>query len=255
MKKGSLLTLALLGLVLGVTFMLSGCKPKNPETTKPVEKENKEISVVELGDVRVQLLSESIVRIENKGQKGFEDRPSYIVPNRDDYDEVIYTIEKQNDVTLIKTSKYTVHIPNGGKAEDAYITDSQGENLWAYSDAGRTDTNVYLPSPSDELKSWYFTDSPRIIPSEYGYSSNSNTTYLQDWDFSNDALDVFVFLPNGDYSQFCSDYIKVTGESEMVSLQTFGYWDSRWYPYSAQSAMKQIMDYQKRGYSIDVLVI
>ena len=255
MKKGNLFLIFLLGLILGVTFMLSGCKPKKPEPTIPDEKENKEISVVELGEVRVQLLSESIVRIENKGPKGFEDRPSYIVLNRDNYDQVNYTLEKQNGVTLIKTAKYTVHIPEGGKAEDAYITNAESEKLWAYSDAGQTDTNVYLPSPSDELKSWYFTDSPRIIPSEYGYSNNSNTTYLQDWDFSNDALDVFVFLPDGDYSQFCSDYIKVTGASEMVSLQTLGYWDSRWYPYSAQTAMKQIMEYQKRGYSIDVLVI
>jgi len=143
MKKGSLFLIFLVGLILGVIFMLSGCRPNKPDPTipeeKPEEKENEEISVIEIGDVRVQLLSESIARIENKGPKGFEDRPSYIVPNRDDYNKVNYTVEERNGVALIKTSKYTVHIPEGGRAEDTYITDALGEKLWAYSDAGQTD--------------------------------------------------------------------------------------------------------------------
>ena len=210
---------------------------------------------IELGALRVQLLSESIVRIENKGPKGFEDRPSYIVLNREDYPSVDYSIVKENGVTLIKTSKYTVHIPDGADAQDTYITDRDGKKLWAYGDAGRTDTNIYLPSPSDELKSWYFTDSPRIIPSAHGYSYKKDVTNLQNWDFDSSALDVFVFLPDGDYSRFCSDYVRVTGSSEMVNLKTLGYWDSRWYPYSSESAIKQINDYRERGFSIDVLVI
>lgn len=257
MKKSNLFLfqIIILGLILGMTVMLNGCTKKQNNTTEPPNSSKTEISVVELGDLRIQLLSDTIVRIENKGPKGFENRPSYIVLNREDYDKISYTIETQNGVTYIKTANYTVCVPNGGKAEDTYIINSLNERLWTYSDAGRTDTNVYLPSPSDELKSWYFTDSPRIIPSEHGYSYKEDVTNLQDWDFNNDALDVFVFLPDGDYTQFCTDYIKVTGASEMVSLQTLGYWDSRWYPYSAQSAMKQIMEYQERGYSIDVLVI
>ena len=237
MKKRKLLLFSFIVLILALSLMLvlGGCKPKgkdSPTTTttqtqKPNDTEKGGVTVVELGNVRIQLLSETIVRIENKGPKGFEDRPSYIVLNRENYDKVNYTVEKQNGVTLIKTAKYTVHLPDGGSAEDTYITNAQDEKLWAYSDAGRTDTNVYLPSPSDELKSWYFTDSPRIIPSEYGYSRTDDTTYLQDWDFDNNALDVFVFLPDGDYSQFCSDYVKVTGTSEMVGLQTLGYWDCK----------------------------
>ncbi len=254
MKKSNsfIFSIILIGLVLSLVLVLSGCiRPNKPVVSGGDQK----MSVVELGDLRIQLLSDTIVRIENKGPKGFEDRPSYIVLNRDNYDRITYTVEEKNNVTMIKTDKYIVHIPNGGSAEDAYITDLANERIWAYSDAGKTDTNVYLPSPSDALKSWYFTDSPRIIPSEHGYSNKIDVTNLQDWDFDNDALDVFVFLPDGDYSQFCSDYVKVTGASEMVNLQTLGYWDSRWYPYSSETALQQIKDYQDKGFSIDVLVI
>ena len=252
------------GIALCVPFLLSGCDKKNTndnnnndvnDDNSGIEDNEPKISSIILGDLRIQLLSNTIVRVENKGPQGFEDRPSYIVLNRTDYDEISYEIEETTSEKVIKTEKYLVHIPNDGMAEDVYITTIEGEKLWAFSDSGVTDTNVYLPSPSDELKSWYFTDSPRIIPSEHGYSYSEDVDFLQDWDFDNDAIDAFVFLPDGDYTQFCSDYVKVTGSSEMVNLQTLGYWDSRWYAYSSETALQQIQDYKDKGYSIDVLVI
>ena len=228
---------------------------ERPSDSSPEVNEKVEISSIEIGEVRIQLLSNTIVRVENKGPKGFEDRPSYIVQNRDDYEEIAYSIQETEDGHTIKAANYYVHVPAEATAEDVYITTPRGEKLWAYSDAGRTDTNVYLPSPSDELKSWYFTDSPRIIPSKHGYSDVNGVNALQGWDFDNDAIDAFVFLPQGNYEQFCSDYVKVTGPSEMVKLQTLGYWDSRWYAYTSETAIEQIQDYRDKGYSIDVLVI
>ena len=60
--------------------------------TKPIidvaegVQEDRTYSVTTLlcGDLRVQLLGDSLVRIESKGPKGFEDRASYTVVNRDD---------------------------------------------------------------------------------------------------------------------------------------------------------------------------
>lgn len=211
------------------------------------------ISTIEAGNLRIQLLSDTLIRIEEKGPKGFENRDSYIVANRDDWDTVKYTVVDTETEKQIVTSSYTVHIPSGAGADDVFVTNGSNELLWEFD--GMTDTNVYLPSPSDELRSWYFTDSPRIIPSDYGYSVSDSTDPLQGWDFDNDATDVFVFLPAGDYKQFCQDYTDLTGKSEMVSLQMLGYWDSRWYAYSDETAMQQIEDYLDRGYSIDILVI
>lgn len=254
MKKKTILpvlSISMILVIVGAMFMLSGCDNKNnQEQEVPTG-----LSSIELDGLRIQLLSDTIVRIENEGPKGFEDRPSYIVPNRVDYDHVNYTVVENENETIIKTDSYWVYVPYGGLAEDTYITSPTGERLWTFSDAGETDTNVYLPSPSDELKSWYFTDNPRIIPSEYGYSFVMESGKLQEWDFESVATDAFVFLPQGDYKQFCSDYVKVTGQSEMVNLQMLGYWDSRWYAYSSETALQQIKDYTDRGYSIDVLVI
>ncbi len=207
----------------------------------------------EIGNVRVQLLSDTLVRIENKTDGGFENRESYIVTNRLDWAGTEGEKISENGVTKIVTEKYTVVVPDGGNAENAYITDNVGKTLWTFT--GMTDTNVYIPSPSDELKSWYFTDSPRIIPSYEGYSKVDNADPLQGWDFTSDATDIFVFLPEGDYTQFCTDYVNLTGKTEMINLSTLGFWDSRYYAYTAETALQQIKDYRDRGYAIDVLVI
>jgi len=230
----------------------SGNSGTSSGSTNVPDEDPKEINSVVLGDVRVQLLSKSLVRIENEGPKGFEDRKSYLVTNRDNWDSVNYELLSGATEKVIKTPYYSVHVPNGGNAEDCYITTVGNDNkLWSYN--GLTDTNVYLPSPSDDLRSWYFTDSPRIIPSETGW--NNVNQLNQGWDFDNNATDIFVFLPGGNYQTFTTDYISLTGESEMVDLQTLGYWDSRWYAYSAETALQQIQDYRDRGFSIDVLVI
>ena len=223
--------------------------PENPH--KP--QQSVEVATVVVGDVRIQLLSKTLVRVEQKGAKGFEDRTSYHVTNRDRWQVVEYDKTVQNDETLISTDVYTVHVPSDGTAEEVYITDKLGAPLYSY--IGDVGANVYLPSPSDELKSWYFTDSPRIIPSDDGYSASDKNAPLNGWDFGNESTDIFVFLPDGSYSAFCKDYVNLTGPSELVTLGMLGYWDSRWKADSAEDVLKRITDYVDKGYSIDVVVV
>ena len=210
-------------------------------------------SYVVVGDMRVQLLSESLVRIEKEGPKGFENRSSFTVQKRS-WDKIDYTQKTENGYVVIETAKYVVYVPESAEScEGCYIVAKDGEELWRFD--SDTDSNVYLPSPSDELDSWYFTDTPRVIPSEDGYDISILWYYNNGWDSSNDSQDVFVFLPDGDYETFTKDFTDLTGKSEMLTLNLLGYWDSRYYEYTAESAMQQIEDYTDRGYPLDVLVI
>ncbi|MBQ8288436.1 MAG: DUF5110 domain-containing protein [Clostridia bacterium] len=228
--------------------------PVTPPETKDPEDEGALPTSIELDRIRVQLLSDRLVRIEVKGAKGFEDRASFTVQKRRGWDEVAYTSETADGYTVISTSAYKVYVPEDAKTPaGCYVTDLEGNTLWNYE--SNTNSNVYLPSPSDELSSWYFTDAPRVIPSENGYSAVEEYERYNGWDMSNDATDLFVFLPQGNYENFTSDFIELTGSSEMVTLKMLGYWDSRWYAYNEETALQQIEDYLDRGYSIDVLVI
>ncbi len=204
--------------------------------------------------VRVQPLSETLVRLEEKGPKGFEDRDTYYVVGRGSFGKVESTQTEDDANYYVETKSYKVRIPKTVTGLDGVtVTDKNGKTLYTY--ASDTTANTYLPSPSDELSCWYMSDSPRIIPSEDGYSAIDTDRPFNGWDFDNKASDMYVFLPQGNYKQFCADYTKLTGPSELVDLKTLGYWDSRWYAYSAETALQQVQDYLDRGYSIDMLVI
>jgi len=223
--------------------------------TDPDKDEGPAPESVIIGKVRVQLLSDTLVRVEQKTSKGFEDRASFSVAKRNGWDKVEYTQTEEDSYQVITTSAYKVYVPDGASnITGVYITDLEGKELWHYESL--TNSNVFLPSPSDELSCWYFSDSPRVIPSENGYSIDEDG-YVRNngWETNSSAQDMFIFLPQGDYKTFTSDFVKLTGRSEMVTLNLLGYWDSRWYAYSTRTAINQIKEYQKRGYSIDVLVI
>ena len=203
--------------------------------------------------VRVELLSDTLLRIETEGPRGFENRPSFTVQKRTGWDEVTYTDAAADGFRVIGTQRYTVYLPVGAEsAQGCYITDPEGTELWRF--AGDTDTKVFLPSPSDGLKSWYFCDNPRVIPSEAGYAPDASRAY-NGWDLGNKAQDVFVFLPGGDYRTFMKDFTDLTGKSEMLPLTMLGFWDSRYYEYTEETALQQIDDYRDRGYPLDMLVI
>ena len=206
------------------------------------------------GDVRVQLLRDSLVRLEVRGPRGFENRPSFTVQKRTGWEPLSFSNRVADGCRVIESGSYIIYVPCGAQSvAGCRIADKAGNLLWQF----ETDTtnNVYLPSPSDALQSWSFTDTPRVIPSEDGYTPARNLYENNGWDLKNDAQDVFVFLPGGDYKTFTQDFTDLTGKTELLPLSLLGYWDSRYYEYSQQSAWQQINDYYDRGYPLDVLVI
>ena len=236
----------LFALIFGVFGKTAGYDPADYEAGLP--------SFVTEGQVRVELLCDTLVRIETKGPKGYENRPSFTVEKRTGWDEVAFTETTENGYHAIATAAYTVYVPlHAASAEGCYITDPSGAELWRFTTD--TDSNVVLPSPSDELRSWYFTDTPRVIPSAAGYSVNPGVEKYNGWDLDNQAQDLFVFLPGGDYAAFTKDFTDLTGKAEMISLNLLGFWDSRYYEYTEATARQQIQDYFDRGYPLDVLVI
>lgn len=228
--------------------------PAVSSTTRPVEV-RVEPEEIEVGKIRVQLLSDSLVRLEQQMTGGkYQDKASFAVINRADWYKVEHTVTTEGDNTVIKTANYTVVLPtNASNLNKAVILDKDGNELWHYET--KTENQIFLPSPSDELNAWYFTDNPRVIPSEAGYTEDGKNVSKNGWTTDKSGNDCFVFLPGGDYENFLKDWIELTGRSEMITMDMLGYWDSRYYEYTEVSALKQIEDYHKKGYSIDVLVI
>ncbi len=230
-----------------------------------------------VGGVRVQLLSDSLVRIELKGPAGFEDRKTFHVVNRD-WAGTTFAVKTNSGVVEIKTTDYVVAVPQAGVTLDGVRVESAGgHELYSYD--GKLENNRWLPGPADKPEVWSFADTPRIIPPPWGLTpppkagrarqsvragDDSETGGGQwtarpaendGWDLNNDAADVYVFVPGGDCRQLRMDFLKLTGPTEMPPLFTFGAFDSRWYDYSEATALKQIDDYRAHRIPLDVLVV
>lgn len=213
-------------------------------------------SEIVVGKVRVQILSSSIVRLETEGPMGFEDRLTFHIVARE-IEATSFTTRQINDTVLIETEKFIVVVlVHASSLDNIVITDKSGDQLWSYH--GLPDNRLFLPAVSDKTVAWALADSPRVIPPVWGYSVapiGSNNAATNGWDFSNDAPDIYVFLPQGDGRKLRQDFLKLTGRTELVPLYALGAWDSRWYAYTEESALRQVDDYRNRGFPLDVLVI
>lgn len=209
------------------------------------------------GNVRVQLLSDSLVRLESKGAEGFEDRVTFHIVNRD-WPGTKFTLYTNDNIIEIRTTNYFVYVPeNATSLEGVRVRRLHTRTLYQYD--GLPSNSVWLPGPSDNPQVWSFADTPRIIPPKWGLTpappGNTDHPQTSGWDLDNDAPDVYVFVPRGNYLQLRSDFLKLTGPSEMPPLYVFGAFDSRWHDYSETTALDQIDNYRIRHIPLDLLVV
>ena len=208
------------------------------------------------GEVRVQLLSDSLIRLELNGPSGFEERTTFHIVDRN-WPGTTFTTNSDSNGMVISTANYVVRVPKTAKTLNGVrVESSSGQTLYTYDSA--LENSRWFPGPADKPAVWSFADSPRMIPPAWGLTPAPAGAALPEtsgWDLGNDAPDVYVFIPRGDYRQLRRDFLKLTGPTEMAPLFAFGTFDSRWYDYSELSALQQIEDYRARQIPLDVLVI
>ena len=220
------------------------------------DEQNFSVQHLVIGNVRIEPISDSLVRLELKGPEGFEDRQTFHIVNHDYWPGIAWEGERltNNGVTELRTAGYIVRVPlNATSLDGVTVLSTNGDVLYRYD--SKLENNRWLPAPSDHPQVWWFADMPRIVPPKWGLTPPPSPATNGGWDLSNDAPDVYVFVPHGDYKQLRSDFLKLTEPSEMPPLYAFGAWDSRWYDYSEATALKQIDDYRAHKIPLDNLVV
>ena len=117
------LQITALGLIAALLFLLPVC--------------GAETSVVTLvGDaVRVELLSDTVIRVEAKDASGFEDRATLIAAGRADFSGVAAATRTEGDNLIAETDRYVVTLAKGKAltADAVTVADKNGNILWRYS--------------------------------------------------------------------------------------------------------------------------
>ena len=95
-----------------------------------------------VGNVRVQALSPTLVRLEVKGSGGFEDRPTFHVLKRD-WSPVSLARATANGVVTLSTGSFTVSVPqNAVDLQNVTIADADGAPAWSYGISAQTPTRI-----------------------------------------------------------------------------------------------------------------
>lgn len=210
-----------------------------------------------IGNVRVRALSPYLVRLEEKGPHGFEDRVTFTVVNRPLY-HVPPKIQFDGIDTLLTYPHFRVLVPRGGQSlRGVQVQTVFGRSLYEFK--GQFPKPAFLPPPSERANPYVMADHPRIVPPTWGATPAPLDVPGGDqsgWDTRNDSPDLYVFVPGDDgYKQLRKDFLSVTGPSPMLPLWAFGFWDSRWYPYDEELALSTIDEYHRRGFPLDGFVV
>lgn len=210
-----------------------------------------------VGNVRVQALSPTLVRIEQKGPEGFENRKTLTVVDRD-WPGMPLKSEKKNGDVQVTSSAWQVEVPENAKdLTGITVRDPDRKLLHTIS---RADLKAgFLPAPGAVPEAWVMPDIPRLIPPPWGAtpppSSCTENKATSGWDLKNQAQDLYVFLPgkNG-YETFRRDFLKLTGPVPMPPLYAFGLWFSRYWPYTEQQSLDLMDEFRTKGFPLDALV-
>ncbi len=215
-----------------------------------------------VGNVRVQVLSPTLVRLEQKGPNGlFEDRKTFHITERANWPGAYVIRDSIAGYVLIKTPDFTVRVPsNAHSLDEIVITEPDGTELWTMpTDAAFFSNNrMWIPHPNSQTNVWAFADTPRYVPAAWGYNLapvGSPDNDVNGWDLNNHAPDVYVFLPGGDGRKLRSEYLQLTGRTELIPLYALGGWDSRYYAYTQQEALDKIDTYRTKNIPLDGFVV
>ena len=221
-----------------------------------------------IGNVRVQMISPILVRIEEKHSSlgNFEDRKTLMVVNRDDWDEVQYTKENSGNTTILKTANYEVRIPNNGSSISGAEVYRGSERVFNYT--SRPSGEKLYPKPPDLNGAYVLSDYPRCIPPAWGATpipdgalDPSDPTYPYfGWDYRyRDAKDVYVFVEVGSgfegYREIRKDFLKLTGPIQLPPLYFNGFISSRWWEYTADEFVDIAETFRDKDIPLDVLVV
>ncbi|MEI9864798.1 MAG: hypothetical protein WDN00_09640 [Limisphaerales bacterium] len=115
-----------------------------------------------IGQIRVQVLSSSLVRLELKGAKGFEDRNTFHVVDRN-WPGTPYASNLVAGEVVINTAQYAVHVPQAAASlNGTYVTSPAGSVLYRFD--GTLTSSAWLPGPADNPMVFPLADAPRLIP-------------------------------------------------------------------------------------------
>lgn len=198
------------------------------------------------GNIRVQIFSGEIVRIEHAGKGGLCDKDTFFIPDRAQYADTHIGYSQEGNVVCF--GEYELYLPENGRSLSGVKLEKNGRRVYTY--RGQQNSGE-LPPLDQTPEVFAVVDCPRILVPDGGYSAERKGEYVVE----EDAQDIYLLLCGKDYKKLRRLYVELTGRSELVRLSTLGGWNSKYYAYTEEEAKQLILDYEAHDVPLDNMVI
>lgn len=204
------------------------------------------------GNLRLQILSDRLIRVEEKNNDTFLDANTFFIPDRESVKEEVEVKEKtMNGYHILSFSKYDIYIPIKQPKLTSVTIRKRNKTIF-FCKAIRNTGELPLPDKTPLI--FPLMDNPRIqIPKE-GYhveNENGESKYV----IEENAKDLYLLLCEENPYLLRKLYVSLTGRAPLQRLSCLGGWNSKYYAYTQEEALKVIKDYQSHDIPLDNLVI
>ncbi len=206
------------------------------------------------GNLRVQILSDGIVRIEESKNGAFVDKNTLIVADRSKFGGTTVIRDDDKDTVILSTEKFAVNIPKeNATTASVRILDKEGKTVYSYFETEKHSFYSELPAPANTPSSFVLMDNG-IIPADGGLTYNGATDETSGWSRSENT-DVYVLVALGDSAKLRQEFVELTGRTMLSDIKTLGNWYSKWTNYSAEEKLAMIERYRTENIPLDMIVI
>ncbi len=234
------------------TMTCEKCK----ETVKLTEKTAIESGVYtyKTDTLRIQILSDGILRIEESAGGAFTDKNTLVVDNRGVFDGECVAYDEDAETVILSTPRFTVNIPkNGATAASVRVFDRKGKLIYDYFETDKHGFYASLPAPSATPDAFVLIDNG-IIPAEGGLTYNGSKDASSGWTRTENT-DIYVLIPLGDCAKLRKEFTELTGSTMLSDINTLGSWYSKWTNYTAKEKLAMIAKYREKEIPLDMIVI
>ena len=202
-------------------------------------------------NLRFELLDEEIIHIEKATSAGFSNENTLFIAEKENLTKSEFFVQDNGDYFTLFMNEYYAVLFKGQGLKGFKIYDKYGSILYKYS---KKMNSGELPHPAKTPAIFALFDDPRVTLPKHGYSIESfkNNEELK---VENNVIDFYLLLAKGQASDLRRLYVKLTGRSEFVRFKTLGFWNSRYYKYTEETAKKMILDHKEHDIPLDNMVI
>ncbi len=197
--------------------------------------------------IRVQIISKDIVRVEQSKKCVFCDENTYFIPGKPVSREVNATAFVDDCGNhVVNFDDIAITIPANGDSMRGVTLSIGGNVEYKYK---RAVNSGELPALEKTPKVYAVYDNPRVLMPNKGYCVGAKYTVRENVD------DVYLLICRNNHKMLRQLYVDLTGRTEMVRLSTLGFWNSRYFEHSDQSARQLLLDYAAHDVPLDNMVL